>query len=150
MRCDFSHWPQCYFSRLTSLQLKVPFEPMCTGNRFKLIGKNEFTLNNKQMVLIFQKLLKHSQVNFFITVIAITAHTQSVREGNVFSLSVHKVGVCPVDIGVAYQTRQEHPHQTWDCTGAHPHPHWTWDRTWVSPHWYDIWWTDLELVGIPQ
>ena len=76
------------------------------------------------------------------------ARTQSVREGKVFSFSVHR--------GVA-------PHHTWDQTGSTPPPDLEPDRAplptpyeilWTdlelvggTPHWYDIWWTDLGRVG---
>ena len=43
-----------------------------------------------------------------------TDHTQSVREGNVFSLSVHR-GVCTMDLGSCPP-----PPQTWESTGDTP------------------------------
>ena len=55
-------------------------------------------------------------------------------------LSVHRGGLRPLDLG------GPPPDMCWTGDSFPPTRHGT--RQWVAPHQYDIWWTDLELVGL--
>ena len=80
-------------------------------------------------------------VSYFMWLLLLPTHWVSGKV--MFSVCSQGRGVHPMDLGGSP------PPPPPDLGPDRPPPHITRPETRQPPNWYDIWWTDLELVGVP-
>ena len=109
-----------------SLPIQAAWSPQGTSTPFAkpVVGHGVNDLSFSMKAELERSIAKHMEKSKSV----VTTHTRSVREGNVFSLSVHR-GVPESWTGQVSPlpptgpgTGQVHPYPTWDWTGGPPPP----------------------------